>query len=130
MPSIELTQHRIEVWTRPLASQTDGRGCALLRRRYVHNTHRNQTPFPIVERLPQLDPDVLRRVWRPALALDRAAFLGVSEPEHDVDSAPFSPRVTGILGDQLATDRRPDVSVAASLDLHRHIESAIADADV
>ena len=76
------------------------------------------------------DPDVLRRLRSPATALRGAAFLGVAEPQHKVDSVPYSPRIPRVLGDQLTSDGRPDVRVAASLDLQRNIESGKADADV
>ena len=38
-------------------------------------------------------------------------------------------RIPRVLGDQLTSDRRPDVTVAASLDLHRNIEAGKADGD-
>ena len=55
-----------------------------------------------------------------------AAFLGVAEPRHEVDSVPFGPSIPSVLGDDLTSIRRPDIRVAASLDLYRNIESAKA----
>ena len=98
--------------------------------RDIDHAYRNQAPFLIVERLLELQPGVLRRLRSPTPALRRAAFLGVAEPEHEVDTVPRSPGVAHVFCDQLTSDRRPEVTVTASLDLHRNVESGEADADV
>ena len=51
-----------------------------------HHTHGNQAPFSTVERLLDSESKVLLRLRGPALALCGAAFLGVAEPQHEVDT--------------------------------------------
>ena len=90
---------------------------ALVWRRDIHHAYRNQAPFPIVERLLDPEPNILGRLRSPARALRGAAFLGVTEPEHEVDSVACGSGIPRVLGDQLTSDRCPNVTVAASLDL-------------
>ena len=121
---------RVEGQTLRDGDSLGSQSAELLRLRNVDHAHRNQTLLLIVERFLDPEPDVLRRLRSPLLVLLRAAFLGIPEPQHEVDSVPCGSGVPGVLGNQLASDRCPDVGMAASLDLHRHIECGKADADV